>query len=73
MVIKRGRFQNSDQQVEKLKKAISPQELLTLLQSRDQEMEIRTSNTRVSKGRFYIPMCYLMVLAEYRLEVGDRR
>jgi len=50
MVIKRGRFQNSDQQVEKLKKAISPQELLTLLQSRDQEMEIRTSNTRVSKG-----------------------
>jgi len=50
MVIKKGRFQNSEQSVERQKSAISPQELLSLLQSRDQDAEIRTSKTRVSKG-----------------------
>jgi len=49
MVIRKGRFQDAAQGAEK-KSAISPKELLELLQSRDQEMEIRTSKVRASKG-----------------------
>ena len=48
-MIRKGRFQDVDQGAEK-KSAISPKELLELLQSRDQEMEIRTSKVRASKG-----------------------
>lgn len=52
MVIRKGRFQNGDPNVEKQQKmAISPHELLSLLQSRDQELEIRTSKIRGSKGK----------------------
>ena len=51
MVIKKGRFQNADQSAAK-QKAISPQELLQLLQSRDQDSEVRSSNVRTNKGKF---------------------
>ena len=50
MVIKKGRFQDGDQSAAKRPSAISPQELLELLQSRDQDMEIRISETRTTKG-----------------------
>merc|ERR1719447_2487779 len=51
MVIKKGRFQDGDQSNVKKNSAISPQELLDLLQSRDQDMEIRTSKTRTTKEK----------------------